>query len=54
MTTTTPDEMTNKQMSPKEKPDPTADEVAVELVRLGKDAGPSLTGPAEPVRSSHS
>ena len=44
--TTTLDEMTLGQMSPKKKPDPTAEEVAaVELVRLAKEAGLSLTGP---------
>jgi len=43
---TTLDEMTLGQMSPKKKPDPTAEEVAaLELVRLAREAGLSLTGP---------
>ena len=38
--TTSLDEMTLGQMSPKKKPDPTAEEVAaVELIRLAKEAG---------------
>ncbi len=43
--TTTLDEMTLGQMSPKKTPEPTAEELAaVELVRLAKEAGLWLTG----------
>ncbi len=44
--TTTLNEMTLGQMSSKKTPDPSAEELAaVELVRLAREAGLSLTGP---------